>query len=672
MAFKDNTFRHLSALALASMLTFTAGCGGGGGGDGAFSNPPATGGGSDIIENRVTGSVGDGPIVGANGVIRTVSGAEIMRFSSDETASYDVTIKTQGKNYALLIEAGGGTDLVTGRPPDFRLRAAIVRPSKRSITNLNPFTTLIFKSADRAGGVTDSTVAAGLAAVLGRYNFGLDAGLISDPTETPINGSNVAVMVKTSETMGEMIRRTRDALAAAGSNLDGDGIMDALAADLIDGYIDGLGAAGASPRVAATANVAAAGVLVQAFANRLHVYGVNATRDMDLAIRRAQPDAPASATTANVAIPESAFAHAATALRTAAAISADPLITDALDVMLNAEPGSLPASIEPQLSTETDQALMDALTTTAYATDDEIETINAVARGEDPGTGTGSGGVEPTPTYDPPTLVSVTRNGDLYALEWSHPDHPVEGGYDIHIDGTDTNQTWRTSQLTQTVGPLDSTVAHCFAVEAQYSSASEYPVSNEICVDGEAPPAPPPNNPPTISGTPDTGATVGEPWSFTPQASDPDGDALTFTVSNRPGWLSFDSTTGRLSGTPADGDVGEHVGIQVSVNDGEATASLASFSIVVSGPASLGTATVHWTAPTQRVDGSALTDLEGFRVKYGQAPDRLNTTVTVNTPGTTSYVVEGLAAGTWYFGVTAFDSQGLESGLSEIASKTIN
>ena len=100
---------------------------------------------------------------------------------------------------------------------------------------------LVFKSAVRAGGVTDTTVAAGLAAVLGRYNFGLDAGLISDPTETPIDDSNVAVMVKASETMGEMIRRTRDALAAAGSNLDGDGIMDALAADLVDGYIDGRG-----------------------------------------------------------------------------------------------------------------------------------------------------------------------------------------------------------------------------------------------------------------------------------------------------------------------------------------------------------------------------------------------------------------------------------------------
>jgi hypothetical protein len=34
-------------------------------------------------------------------------------------------------------------------------------------------------------------------------------------------------------------------------------------------------------------------------------------------------------------------------------------------------------------------------------------------------------------------------------------------------------------------------------------------------------------------------------------------------------------------------------------------------------------------------------------------------------------VVESLAAGTWYFGVSAVNSQGVESPLSNMASKTI-
>src|SRR5690606_18051920 len=56
------------------------------------------------------------------------------------------------------------------------------------------------------------------------------------------------------------------------------------------------------------------------------------------------------------------------------------------------------------------------------------------------------------------------------------------------------------------------------------------------------------NSPPTISGTPATSVEEGSAYSFTPTASDPDGDALTFTIQNRPAWAAFDPATGRLSG----------------------------------------------------------------------------------------------------------------------------
>src|SRR5690606_34913941 len=57
------------------------------------------------------------------------------------------------------------------------------------------------------------------------------------------------------------------------------------------------------------------------------------------------------------------------------------------------------------------------------------------------------------------------------------------------------------------------------------------------------------NSAPTISGNPATTALQGSPYSFTAFASDPDGDALTFSIANRPAWASF-SSSGRLSGTP--------------------------------------------------------------------------------------------------------------------------
>jgi hypothetical protein len=86
---------------------------------------------------------------------------------------------------------------------------------------------------------------------------------------------------------------------------------------------------------------------------------------------------------------------------------------------------------------------------------------------------------------------------------------------------------------------------------------------------------------PVISGTPRTTATVGTSYSFRPTASDPDGQTLTFSITNKPAWASFASTTGRLYGTPDSTRVGTYSNIVISVSDGQASASLPPFSITV-------------------------------------------------------------------------------------------
>ncbi len=90
------------------------------------------------------------------------------------------------------------------------------------------------------------------------------------------------------------------------------------------------------------------------------------------------------------------------------------------------------------------------------------------------------------------------------------------------------------------------------------------------------------NTPPTISGAPEITATVGNSYSFTPDASDPDGQVLTFSIANMPSWAGFDTLTGELSGTPAGDDVGTYAGIVISVSDGAASRSLPAFDITVS------------------------------------------------------------------------------------------
>ncbi len=89
------------------------------------------------------------------------------------------------------------------------------------------------------------------------------------------------------------------------------------------------------------------------------------------------------------------------------------------------------------------------------------------------------------------------------------------------------------------------------------------------------------NTAPTISGTPASAVTAGSSFSFTPSASDADGDALTFAISGSPSWASFNTANGQLSGTPAPGDIGSYSNIVITVSDGQASANLAPFSIAV-------------------------------------------------------------------------------------------
>ncbi|WP_027330129.1 tandem-95 repeat protein [Marinimicrobium agarilyticum] len=90
------------------------------------------------------------------------------------------------------------------------------------------------------------------------------------------------------------------------------------------------------------------------------------------------------------------------------------------------------------------------------------------------------------------------------------------------------------------------------------------------------------NNAPTIGGTAPTTATVGQAYTFAPTATDPDAtDTLSYSATGLPEWLTLDSATGELSGTPADDDVGNYTGLQVSVSDGTATDTLGAFSLTV-------------------------------------------------------------------------------------------
>lgn len=171
------------------------------------------------------------------------------------------------------------------------------------------------------------------------------------------------------------------------------------------------------------------------------------------------------------------------------------------------------------------------------------------------------------------------------------------------------------------------------------------------------------NLPPVISGKPPAEAVVGQAYSFKPTASDPEGQTLLFTVTNRPRWASFNTATGRLYGQPGAADVGVYGNIRITVSDGTSSAALPAFSITVV-ETTTGSVTLSWTPPTQNVDGTALLDLAGFVIYYGPAQRQYDHSIAINSPGITSTVIGNLGTGTWYFAATAKTLTGMESGLS--------
>jgi hypothetical protein len=179
---------------------------------------------------------------------------------------------------------------------------------------------------------------------------------------------------------------------------------------------------------------------------------------------------------------------------------------------------------------------------------------------------------------------------------------------------------------------------------------------------------------PTLSGTPISSVIAAHSYLFQPTANNVSGK-LTYLIVGKPVWATFDATTGRLSGTPQTGNVGTSGSISIWATDGSSSAYLPPFSItvlagtntttstppVVVTPAKTGAATLSWQPPTQTTGGAVLTNLAGYRIYFGTTPANLQQAVVLANPGLTRYVVGGLTGSTWYFQMTAYDRNGMES-----------
>jgi hypothetical protein len=86
---------------------------------------------------------------------------------------------------------------------------------------------------------------------------------------------------------------------------------------------------------------------------------------------------------------------------------------------------------------------------------------------------------------------------------------------------------------------------------------------------------------------------------------------------------------------------------------------------------SANSAKLTWMAPSVDTDGNPITGLAGYRIYYGTNESALDQVIEISNPGITTYVLEGLAPGTWYFAIKAYTTGGVESALSNVAKGTI-
>ena len=82
--------------------------------------------------------------------------------------------------------------------------------------------------------------------------------------------------------------------------------------------------------------------------------------------------------------------------------------------------------------------------------------------------------------------------------------------------------------------------------------------------------------------------------------------------------------------------------------------------------------TFSWVPPTENSNGSALTNLAGYKIHYGTASEDYSEVVALNNPSLNRYVFDSLPKGTYYFAITAYNSAGIESTLSGEITATLN
>ncbi|MCR9277830.1 MAG: thrombospondin type 3 repeat-containing protein [Pseudomonadaceae bacterium] len=335
---------HLALLSIGLLLSACSG------GSTISSSGDLQGGSSGTV---VAGSVGDGPVIGATVTVYDANGVVLAEGTSDGLANYEIEVP-EGAAFPVSVRATGGTDLVTGRAPDFDMEAVALFAGVQTV-NVSPLTTIAVKAAECSrGGVSASTLQDALDAMTSHLHMGLDNDVVSNPMQDPIDTNNVADIVLASEAMGEMVRRTQSGLSDGGIIVSGDDIIDQIACDLAgDGEIDGDGD-GVDERVIATARAAEASVLLEVASGALKVDGSDATSLMDDAMHTIMPELASGESVADVPVTDELIEQTRDAVALMQSAFDNPALPEIVAILDETPVESVSAVLETELASNGD------------------------------------------------------------------------------------------------------------------------------------------------------------------------------------------------------------------------------------------------------------------------------------------------------------------------------
>ncbi len=668
---------------VASILLLTA-CGGPSG----EGPEPETIGSAPEPGYEVQGSVGDGPLVGAEIIAYDASGRRVTEGTSDEQANY-VLIIPEDVVMPVTVHASGGTDLVTQAPADFALTSKIFTSGRQTL-NISPLTTFVSETMDCAGVDSQTDAEAILQTVRATMDIGLDQDVFANPMMDLVGDTNVATAVLANEAVGEWVRRVSAEFPA----LTNDEVVQRMACDLADGAFDGFAmgetdadAVGAM-RLFAVAKAVEVAVRVEVIAGDLHVLGTSANAAMDAAISTIQPQA-AGISVSSVPMDGDSLMAAYRSLALMLEGFADPGLFDLAVTLAEAPVDGARETVSAALNAATHNTLIDLPEWLALADAYYIDALQSRFAAQTQAQKPQVRIIAAAPTVD------LNTSADL---SWasSHTDQCRAAG---------DWQGWLAPLGTATTAPLDGPSQFEIVCAGLGGTARDH-----VRVDITAPepileplpePSPAPEPLPTPQPVPEPAPTPApEPMPEPEPTPEPEPEpvpepeptpepipvaepTLTFSVSAAR-VMSGDSATLSWSSENASAceASGGWQGVQATQGQyqtgslqagqtftlsctGEGGSILAMVSVEV-----FGQLQINWQPPTENTDGSPVGGLARYRIHVGTRSGEYDQVVEVD--GTSTSHSLSMLSGEYFVAMTVIDVDGDESALSnEVVRRTI-